>query len=148
MQYSIQALWTAAQLRARIVVVVAVNETYGILKSFADFENTPGVPGLDIPGIDIAGLAAAYGCASATAATARRGRGTHQNRARIRRTDGHYGKDRPERRRAFLARRRTRISLLLKLLVNVVFKGLLDFRAAERKPVRAINRLGECRTAE
>ena len=68
-QYSIQSLWTAAQQRARLVILVPVNEEYAILKAFAKQEKTPGVPGLDLPGIDISGLAAAYGCTSSRAST-------------------------------------------------------------------------------
>ena len=48
-QYSVQSLWTAAQLRLPILIVVPRNDEYGILKSFAILEKTPGVPGLDIP---------------------------------------------------------------------------------------------------
>ncbi len=61
-QYACQALWTAAQLELPIVVVVPRNGEYGILKSFAKLEDTPGVPGLDLPGIDIALIARGYGC--------------------------------------------------------------------------------------
>ena len=68
-QYSIQSLWTAAQQKARLVILVPVNEEYAILKAFAKQEETPGVPGLNIPGIDIAGLAAAYGCKTSHAST-------------------------------------------------------------------------------
>ncbi len=68
-QYSIQSLWTAAQQKARMVILVPVNEEYAILKAFAKQEDTPGVPGLDVLGIDIAGLAAAYGCKTSHAAT-------------------------------------------------------------------------------
>ena len=68
-QYSVQSLWTAAQQKARMVILVPVNEEYAILKAFAKQEDTPGVPGLDVPGIDIAGLAAAYGCKTSHAAT-------------------------------------------------------------------------------
>ncbi len=68
-QYSVQSLWTAAQQKARLVILVPVNEEYAILKAFAKQENTAGVPGLDIPGIDITGLAAAYGCRTSRAAT-------------------------------------------------------------------------------
>lgn len=68
-QYSIQSLWTAAHQKARLVILVPVNEEYAILKAFAKQEDTPGVPGLDVPGIDIAGLAAAYGCKTSHAAT-------------------------------------------------------------------------------
>ncbi|SHG66302.1 benzoylformate decarboxylase [Kaistia soli DSM 19436] len=61
-QYSLQALWTAAQNDLPIVFIVLRNGEYGILKSFAVLEETPGVPGLDIPGIDIVSLARGYGC--------------------------------------------------------------------------------------
>jgi benzoylformate decarboxylase len=61
-QYSIQAIWTAAQHRVPVVFVVMRNEEYSILKSFAKLEQTPGVPGLDLPGLDIASLAVGFGC--------------------------------------------------------------------------------------
>ena len=61
-QYSIQAIWTAAQHRVPVVFVVMRNEEYSILKSFAKLEKTPGVPGLDLPGLDIASLAVGFGC--------------------------------------------------------------------------------------
>ncbi|MEP9367613.1 benzoylformate decarboxylase [Xanthobacter sp. VNH20] len=61
-QYSVQSLWTAAQNKLPIVFIVLRNGQYGILKSFAVLEETPGVPGLDIPGIDIVSLAKGYGC--------------------------------------------------------------------------------------
>ena len=48
-QYSVQALWTAAQHQLPIVYVVMRNDEYSILKSFAVLEETPGVPGLDLP---------------------------------------------------------------------------------------------------
>ncbi len=38
---------------------------YCILKSFAAFEQTPGVPGLDIPGFDVVSIAKGYGCDAA-----------------------------------------------------------------------------------
>ncbi|MFJ2582889.1 thiamine pyrophosphate-dependent enzyme [Kitasatospora aureofaciens] len=38
------------------------NNEYSILKSFAELEETPGVPGLDLPGIDVASLARGFGC--------------------------------------------------------------------------------------
>jgi len=68
-QYSVQALWTAAQMHTPNVIVVPVNHEYAILKSFAALEQTPDVPGLSIPGIDIAGLATAYGCHAVTVTT-------------------------------------------------------------------------------
>ena len=61
-QYSVQALWTAAQHKLPIVYVVMRNEEYSILKSFAVLEETPGVPGLDLPGLGIAALARGWGC--------------------------------------------------------------------------------------
>ncbi|MGC5018329.1 benzoylformate decarboxylase [Micromonospora sp. DT47] len=62
--YSVQALWTAARLRLPVVVLVPVNQQYAILKSFADFKSTPGVPGLDLPGLDVTAIARGYGCAT------------------------------------------------------------------------------------
>jgi benzoylformate decarboxylase len=64
LQYSIQALWTAAHLRLPIVVVVPDNSEYAILKAFALLEDTPQVPGLDLPGLDIVSIARGYGCAA------------------------------------------------------------------------------------
>ncbi|WP_327064779.1 benzoylformate decarboxylase [Kitasatospora sp. NBC_01250] len=61
-QYSVQAVWTAAQHELPIVYVVMRNKEYSILKSFAELEETPGVPGLDLPGIDIASVARGFGC--------------------------------------------------------------------------------------
>jgi len=61
-QYSVQAIWTAAQHRLPVVFVVMRNEEYSILKSFAVLEQTPDVPGLDLPGLDIASIAAGFGC--------------------------------------------------------------------------------------
>lgn len=68
--YSVQALWTAAQQQLPLLIVVPCNAEYGILKSFAEVEETPGVPGLDIPGLDIVALAQAYGCHGVAANTA------------------------------------------------------------------------------
>lgn len=61
MQYSIQALATAAALGARVTVVVLDNREYAILKWFADREKVGKAPGLDLPPIDHVGLASAYG---------------------------------------------------------------------------------------
>ena len=63
-QYSIQSIWTACQQKLAMLILVLRNEEYAILKAFADFEDTPGVPGLDLPGIDIVSLAKGYGCHS------------------------------------------------------------------------------------
>jgi benzoylformate decarboxylase len=64
-QYSIQAIWTAAQHKLPIVFVVLRNGEYAILKSFAELEKTPGVPGLQLPGLDISSLATGFGCRTA-----------------------------------------------------------------------------------
>lgn len=64
LQYSVQSLWSAAQQKLPIVIVVLRNGEYCILKSFAALERTPGVPGLDIPGIDAVSIARGYGCAA------------------------------------------------------------------------------------
>jgi benzoylformate decarboxylase len=61
-QYSVQALWTAAQQRLPVVYVVMRNEEYSILKSFAVLEETPGVPGLNLPGLGVSDLARGFGC--------------------------------------------------------------------------------------
>ena len=62
-QYSIQAIWTAAQHQLPIVFVVMRNgRILEVLKSFAVLEQTPDVPALDLPGLDIASLAAGFGC--------------------------------------------------------------------------------------
>ena len=61
-QYSVQAIYTAAQHKLPVVFVVMRNGEYSILKSFAVLEQTPGVPGLNLPGLDIASVAAGYGC--------------------------------------------------------------------------------------
>jgi benzoylformate decarboxylase len=69
-QYSVQALWTAAQHQLPIVYVVMRNNEYSILKSFAVLEDTPGVPGLDLPGLGIASVARGFGCRAVDVGTA------------------------------------------------------------------------------
>lgn len=61
-QYSIQALYTAAQHKLPVLVIVPDNREYAILKSFAEQEKTTGLPGLDLPGLDLVALAQGYGC--------------------------------------------------------------------------------------
>ncbi len=63
LQYSIQSLWTAAQHKLPLLIVVIRNEEYAILKSFAEEGHTKDVPALDVPSLDSVGLAHAYGCA-------------------------------------------------------------------------------------
>ncbi len=71
-QYSIQAIYTAAQHRLPIVFVVMRNEEYSVLKAFALLEKTPNVPGLDLPGLDIASLATGFGCRAVNVDTTER----------------------------------------------------------------------------
>lgn len=63
-QYSIQSLYTAAQQQLRIIFLVPCNEEYGILKDFAQLEQTPHVPALDLPGLDIVSIAKGFGCSA------------------------------------------------------------------------------------
>jgi benzoylformate decarboxylase len=60
--YSIQALWTAAQLHLPIVFVIFDNGGYGALKSFGAMLGIPGAPGNDIGGVDFVRLAQGFGC--------------------------------------------------------------------------------------
>ena len=50
--YSIQALWTAAQHRLPLSVIVINNGGYGAMRSFSQTLNVKGPPGIDLPGID------------------------------------------------------------------------------------------------
>jgi benzoylformate decarboxylase len=61
MMFGVQAIWTAAQNNVPVVYVVLNNSQYGILKAFAAFQRTSGVPGLDLPGIDIPEIARGFG---------------------------------------------------------------------------------------
>jgi benzoylformate decarboxylase len=63
--YSLQSIWTAAQLRLPMLIVILRNDEYAILKSFAVLQEAPGVPGLDLPGIDFVSIADGYGCHAA-----------------------------------------------------------------------------------
>lgn len=69
LHYSVQALYTAAQLRLKVVVLVPRNDEYTILKMFARQEGTPGVPGLDLPGLDAVLIAQGYGVRALRAST-------------------------------------------------------------------------------
>ncbi|QDQ97358.1 benzoylformate decarboxylase [Tomitella fengzijianii] len=70
MQYAVQGLHSAAQEQLPIIYVIPCNGEYAILKSFADLEDSPGVPGLDVPGLDVVALAKGYGCTGERAETA------------------------------------------------------------------------------
>jgi benzoylformate decarboxylase len=60
--YSIQALWTAAQRKLPLTVVVLNNAGYGAMRSFSQVMQVRNVPGLDLPGIDFVSIAQGMGC--------------------------------------------------------------------------------------
>jgi benzoylformate decarboxylase len=60
--YSIQALWTAAQRKLPLTVVVINNSGYGAMRSFSQVMQVRNVPGLDLPGIDFVRIAEGMGC--------------------------------------------------------------------------------------
>lgn len=60
--YSIQALWTAAQRKLPLTVVVLNNGGYGAMRSFSQVMQVRNVPGLELPGIDFTALAQSLGC--------------------------------------------------------------------------------------
>ncbi|MDA9402198.1 benzoylformate decarboxylase [Bradyrhizobium sp. CCBAU 45389] len=60
--YSIQALWTAAQRKLPLTVVVINNSGYGAMRSFSRVMQVRNVPGLELPGIDFVRLAEGMGC--------------------------------------------------------------------------------------
>ena len=60
--YSIQALWTAAQRKLPLTVVVINNAGYGAMRSFSQVMQVRKVPGLDLPDIDFVKIAEGLGC--------------------------------------------------------------------------------------
>ena len=63
--YSIQALWTAAQRKLPLTVVVLNNSGYGAMRSFSQVMQVRNVPGLDLPDIDFVKIAEGMGCDAA-----------------------------------------------------------------------------------
>ncbi|MFI7405655.1 benzoylformate decarboxylase [Streptomyces sp. NPDC049541] len=59
--YGITALWTAAQHRLPVTVVLLRNGTYGALRWFSGLLGVPDAPGMDIPGLDFTRIAEGYG---------------------------------------------------------------------------------------
>jgi benzoylformate decarboxylase len=59
--YSVTALWTAAQHHVPVVFVIMRNGTYGALRWFAGVLKADGVPALDVPDIDFVAIAEGYG---------------------------------------------------------------------------------------
>ena len=55
--YSIRALWTAAQRKLPLTVVVINNSGYGALRSFSRVMQVRNVPGLELFGIDFVKIA-------------------------------------------------------------------------------------------
>jgi benzoylformate decarboxylase len=60
--YSIQALWTAAQRKLPLTIVVINNSGYGAMRSFSQVMQVRNVPGLELPGIDFVRIAQGMGC--------------------------------------------------------------------------------------
>jgi benzoylformate decarboxylase len=60
--YSIQALWTAAQRKLPLTVVVLNNSGYGAMRSFSQVMQVRNVPGLELPDIDFVKIAEGMGC--------------------------------------------------------------------------------------
>ncbi|MGN6117476.1 MAG: benzoylformate decarboxylase [Nitrobacter sp.] len=60
--YSIQALWTAAQRKLPLTIVVINNSGYGAMRSFSQVMQVRKVPGLDLPGLDFVKIAEGMGC--------------------------------------------------------------------------------------
>jgi benzoylformate decarboxylase len=63
--YSIQALWTAAQRKLPLTVVVINNQGYGAMRSFSQVMQVRNVPGLDMPDLDFVKIAEGMGCDAA-----------------------------------------------------------------------------------
>ena len=69
--YSIQALWSAAQLKLPITYVILNNRRYAALQDFAPifgFADSDFVQGTELPNIDFVALAKGMGCAAARVA--------------------------------------------------------------------------------
>jgi benzoylformate decarboxylase len=62
MMYSIQALYTAAQWRLPVIVIVMNNGGYGAMRAFSKIMNSHNVPGIELPGLDFTALATGQGC--------------------------------------------------------------------------------------
>lgn len=60
--YSIQALWSAAQLKLPMTIVIVNNASYAALNEFAPHFKITKLVGTQLPGIDFVGLAHSMGC--------------------------------------------------------------------------------------
>jgi benzoylformate decarboxylase len=63
--YSIQALWSAADLRLPLTIVIVNNGGYAALSEFSSHFNIRQLIGTKLPGLDFVGLAKALGCTGA-----------------------------------------------------------------------------------
>jgi benzoylformate decarboxylase len=61
LQYTVQALWTAARYQVPVTVLILNNGEYGILKDWTHRLGSTSAPGLDLPGIDVVAIARGYG---------------------------------------------------------------------------------------
>jgi len=62
MMYSIQAIWTAVQLKLPLTIIVVNNAGYGAMRSFSQVLGVTGAPGIDVEGLDFVSLARGMGC--------------------------------------------------------------------------------------
>jgi benzoylformate decarboxylase len=60
--YSFQGLWTAAQHRLPLTVVLVNNRGYGAMRAFSQVLGVRNPPGIDLPDLDFVKLAAGLGC--------------------------------------------------------------------------------------
>jgi benzoylformate decarboxylase len=63
--YSFQALWTAADLKLPMTIVIVNNGGYAALSEFTAHFNIKQLIGTKLPGLDFVGLAKAVGCGAA-----------------------------------------------------------------------------------
>jgi benzoylformate decarboxylase len=68
--YGVQALWSAAQLKLPMTIVIINNGCYLALKHMADMFQMKNPVGIELPGIDFVGLAQAMGCQAARVGSA------------------------------------------------------------------------------
>lgn len=67
--YSIQALWTAAQYNVPVIFIVMKNGTYGALRWFASVLEIGDIPAFDVPDINFIKIAEGYGMQAFSANT-------------------------------------------------------------------------------
>ena len=63
--YSIQALWSAADLKLPMTIVIVNNGGYAALSEFTAHFNIKQLIGTKLPGLDFVGLAKSMGCTGA-----------------------------------------------------------------------------------